>query len=151
MQHLLRTSSDNADFRSLVTLLDQDLAVRNGADNDFYAQYNQVDKLRHVVVAYRRQEGVGCGAFKEFEPGVVEIKRMFVVPAQRGRGIAQAVLAELEQWARELKYSACVLETGQQNPEAIQLYQKSGYSPIPNYGQYAGVTNSVCMRKALGE
>ncbi|QDA60980.1 GNAT family N-acetyltransferase [Hymenobacter jejuensis] len=149
MLKLTRTTSDNPHFRQLVALLDQDLSIRDGADHAFYAQFNKIDKLNHVVVAYSNDEPVACGAFKEFSPELVEIKRMFVQPTQRGQGVAQAVLTELEQWAKELQYAGCVLETGKKQPEAIRLYQKSGYALIPNYGQYIGVENSVCMQKEL--
>lgn len=149
MLHLVRTNSENPDFRALVALLDQDLAIRDGADHGFYAQFNKIDKINHVVVAYQGEEPVGCGAFKEFAPDAVEIKRMYVLPAQRGQGVAGQVLAELERWAQELQYIACVLETGKKQPEAIRLYQKSGYTLTPNYGQYVGIENSVCMRKSV--
>lgn len=149
MLHLARTTSDNPDFRGLVRLLDQDLQVRDGADQVFYAQFNKLDKINHVVVAYHHDEFVGCGAIKEFANELMEIKRMFVQPAYRGQGIAQAVLAELERWTHELHYTGCVLETGKRQPEAIRLYQKSGYKLIPNYGQYVGVENSVCMQKEI--
>ncbi|MCC2546948.1 GNAT family N-acetyltransferase [Hymenobacter sp. BT175] len=149
MLRLIRTTSANPDFRALVALLDHDLAVRDGEDHAFYAQYNQVDAINHVVVAYQDDKPVGCGAFKEFEAGQVEVKRMYVLPEHRSQGIAGAVLAELEKWAGELQYAACVLETGKKQPEAIRLYEKSGYSYIPNYGQYAGIENSVCMRKEV--
>ncbi len=146
---LLRTDSDNADFRELVALLDADLAIRDGAEHSFYAQYNKIDKIREVVVAYENETAVGCGAFKEFEPRSAEIKRMYVRENMRGKGIAGKVLNELEVWAKELNFAECVLETGLKQPEAIRLYQKSGYQTISNYGQYAGVENSVCMRKIL--
>ncbi|MBF9219779.1 GNAT family N-acetyltransferase [Hymenobacter ruricola] len=149
MLRLLRTTSENADFRALVQLLDHDLARRDGDDHAFYAQYNKVDKINHVVVAYVGEEPVGCGALKEFASGQMEVKRIFVQPAHRGTGVAPAVLAELEQWAQELGYAACVLETGKKQPEAIRLYEKSGYALTPNYGQYIGVENSLCMRKEL--
>jgi putative acetyltransferase len=149
MLQLIRTTSENPDFRTLVVLLDQDLAERDGAEHGFYAQFNKIANLQHVVVAYQAGEPVGCGAFKPFGAEEVEIKRMFVRPAHRGQGIAQAVLVELEQWAAELGHAACVLETGQKQPEAIALYERSGYARIPNYGQYVGVENSVCLRKAI--
>lgn len=148
---LLRTDSDNADFRALVKLLDADLAIRDGAEHLFYAQYNKIDRIREAVVAYQNGEAVGCGAFKEYAPNTAEIKRMYVPPEKRGRGVAGRVLAELEAWAKELNFTECVLETGKKQPEAIRLYRKSGYETIPNYGQYAGVENSVCMRKSLVE
>jgi putative acetyltransferase len=150
MLQLTRTTSENPDFRTLVQLLDQDLAERDGAEHAFYAQFNKIDKLNHTVVAYLDGTPVGCGAFKEFTAEQVEIKRMFVQPTHRGQGIARAVLTELERWAQELGYAGCVLETGKKQPEAIRLYQKSGYALIPNYGQYVGVENSVCMQKAIG-
>lgn len=150
MIKLLRTNSDNADFRELVALLDADLAIRDGADHSFYAQYNKIDKIREVVVAFENETAVGCGAYKEYEPNIAEIKRMYVREENRGRGIAGQILAELETWAKELNFTECVLETGKKQPEAIALYKKSGYEIIPNYGQYAGIENSVCMRKILG-
>ncbi len=149
MLRLKRTNSDDADFRQLVRLLDADLAVRDGEDHAFYAQFNKVDSIRHAVVIYENDQPVGCGAFKPFDENSVEIKRMYVLPTNRGFGIAAAILTELEAWAAELGYTRCVLETGKKQPEAIALYSKSGYAVIPNFGQYAGVENSVCFEKLL--
>ncbi len=151
MLTLIRTDSSQQDFQALVALLDADLRVRDGEDHAYYAQFNTIDQLQHVVVAYVGDQAVGCGAFKPYAENTVEIKRMFVRPEMRGQQIAQQVLAALEAWARELHITHCVLETGQKQPEAIRLYQRSGYEPIPNYGQYAGVENSVCMRKTIAE
>lgn len=145
----IRTESGNPDFISLVKLLDADLAIRDGDEHAFYAQYNKVDAIRHVVVAYAGGWPVGCGAIKEFENGTMEVKRMYTLPEFRGKGIASQLLAELEKWAAELGYQKCILETGKKQPEAIALYQKNGYRIIPNYGQYAGVENSVCFEKDL--
>ncbi|HSK71846.1 MAG TPA: GNAT family N-acetyltransferase [Pyrinomonadaceae bacterium] len=149
MADLIRTDSDNADFRELVALLDQDLRIRDGEEHSFYAQFNKIDRIRHAVVAYQDGQAVGCGAIKEYAENAAEVKRMFVKPEWRGQGIAKRILAELESWAAELNYSECILETGKKQPEAIGLYQKSGYQIIPNYGQYEGVENSVCMRKCF--
>ena len=146
---LIRTDSDNADFRTLVALLDQDLAVRDGDDHTFYAQFNKVDTIKEVIVAYRDGTAVGCGAIKPFSATEAEVKRMFVHPDYRNQGIAAKVLNELESWATELRFTACVLETGKKQPEAIALYQKVGYHITPNYGQYVGVDNSVCMIKTI--
>lgn len=146
---LQRTTSDDENFRALVSLLDQDLAIRDGDEHAFYAQYNKVDALKQVVVVNLDGVPVSCGAIKRYEDGVAEVKRMYTKPEYRGRGIAQQVLAELESWAGELGFRECILETGKKQPEAIRLYQKSGYLLIPNYGQYAGVENSVCMQKSI--
>lgn len=147
--NLLRTDSDNADFHALVALLDADLRIRDGAEHAFYAQFNKIDKIRHAVVAYQDDKAVGCGAFREYEPGVAEIKRMYVLEKIRGRGIAGMILAELENWTKELGFSECILETGRKQPEAIALYKKHGYQIMPSYGQYLNVENSVCLRKPI--
>ncbi len=149
MINLIRTNSANTDFRKLVRLLDEDLQIRDGDEHSFYAQFNKIDKIRHVVVAYEDGEAVGCGAIKEYAKGAAEIKRMFVRPENRGRGIAGQILTELETWAKELNYSECILETGIKQPEAIRLYQKSGYEISSSYGQYLNVKNSVCMKKPI--
>ena len=146
---ILRTDSDNQDFIELVKHLDADLAERDGKDHAFYAQFNKIDKIKYAVVAYENNQPVGCGAIREYAPKIMEVKRMYTLPASRGRGIASKVLTELEKWASELSYETCVLETGKKQPEAIGLYQKSGYSLIPNYGQYAGMENSVCFEKKI--
>ena len=149
MLSLIRTNSSHPHFMHLVQLLDADLAVRDGADHAFYAQFNKITMIQHVIVAYENDEAVACGAFKKFNEESVEIKRMYVLPQHRNKGIAAAVLQQLEQWAKEEGYQSTVLETGMKQPEAIRLYEKSGYERIPNYGQYAGVENSVCMKKEL--
>jgi GNAT superfamily N-acetyltransferase len=74
---------------------------------------------------------------------------MYTLPEMRGQGVAGQVLSALEDWACELGYEKCVLETGKKQPEAIRLYEKSGYRRIQNYGQYAGVENSVCFEKIV--
>lgn len=144
-----RTDSSNEDFRFLVSLLDEELAKRDGDEHAFYHQFNKIESLNQVIIAYADEKPVGCGAFKNYKPQVVEIKRMFVLPGHRGKGIAGQILQQLEFWAAELKYSTCILETGKKQPEAIALYRKSGYKIIPNYGQYENVENSVCMEKKI--
>jgi putative acetyltransferase len=149
MFSIARTDSENPDFRSLVTLLNAELAQRDGADHSFYDQFNKIDALRQVVVVYKNGVPVGCGAIKRYADGTAEVKRMFVPLPYRRQGIAAMALAELEGWAAESGYTGCILETGKKQPEAIKLYHKLGYRNIPNYGPYAGVDNSVCMKKKL--
>ena len=147
MIKILRTDSNNRDFIELVKYLDADLAIRDGDENPFYAQFNKIDKIKYVVVAYENDNPVGCGAIKEYAPNTMEIKRMYTSPGRRGKGIASKVLTELEKWASEMSFERCILETGIKQPEAIALYKKNGYQLIQNYGQYAGVENSVCFMK----
>lgn len=144
-----RTSSDDNDFRNLVALLDQDLAIRDGDEHGFYAQFNKLDNIRNVIVCYIDEQPAGCGAFKPYDEKKVEIKRMFVLPEFRGHGMGLKILKELELWAAELNYPACILETGKKQPEAIRLYQKAGYEIVKNYGQYENIENSVCMLKTI--
>jgi len=149
MPKLIRTNSSDKDFQSLVIELDKDLKERNGEANDFFAQFNKIDLIKNTVVAYDHTQPIGCGAMKKFDETSMEIKRMYVPIENRGKGIAGAILVELENWARELGYKKCVLETGDKMLEAIGLYKKSGYEIIPNYGQYLGVETSVCFAKKL--
>ena len=149
MHKIIRTDSSNRHFVDLVKLLDVDLAIRDGDEHAFYDQFNKIDMIKHVVVAFNNDVPISCGAFKEYDSNTVEIKRMFTLMDYRGQGLASSVLSELEKWAKELSYRRCILETGIKQPEAIKLYEKSGYSQISNYGQYAGVENSRCFEKLL--
>lgn len=149
MISILRTNSANQDFIELVKSLNADLAARDGDAHSFYAQFNTLDKIKYVVVAYENDKPVGCGAIKAYTSDTMEIKRMYTLPGNRGQGIATQVLTELELWARELSYRRCILETGKRQPEAIGLYKKNGYQQIPNFGQYAGIENSICFAKDL--
>lgn len=145
---LFKTTSENTDFQTLTRLFDEYLVDIDGDEKDFFAQYNQI-YLDHVIVWYEEGQAVGCGAFKQYEDGVAEIKRMFVLPNQRRKGIAQAILNELELWAKNTGCHFCLLETSNKLTNAIALYRKSGYTIIPNYGQYIGVESSVCMKKTI--
>ena len=149
MVTFLRTDSSNPDFLHLVHLLDADLRVRDGDEHSFFAPFNTLDNIKDVIVAYSDGRPIGCGAFRTYAVGIAEIKRMFVHPDYRGRGIASLMLSGLEKWARENNFQATILETGYNQPEAIALYKKSGYSHIPNYGPYEHIQNSVCFRKEL--
>ncbi|MEN5232791.1 GNAT family N-acetyltransferase [Sphingobacterium faecium] len=149
MYTLIRTNSDHEDFQKLVQQLDRDLVLKNGDKNDFFAQYNKLDLIRYVVVAYMDKQPVGCGAIKEYEESMMEIKRIFVPIENRGKGIASGILQELQQWAKELGYKKCILETGDQMVEAIGLYKKHAFIIIQNYGQYENITSSICFEKKI--
>ncbi len=149
MYLLQRTNSDDPDFQALVKELDKDLAIRDGEEHSFFAQFNKITAIKHVVLAFENGEAVGCGAMKEYNADTMEVKRMFVPLEKRGKGIASGILKELEHWAKELGYNTCILETGLKQPEAIALYKKNNYRLIQNYGQYADVESSVCFEKQL--
>jgi GNAT superfamily N-acetyltransferase len=104
------------------------------------------------VVAWLNDEAVGCGAWRPLaptEPAVAEIKRMFVEPAVRGRGVSRAILKQLETLARADGYSVVRLETGLRQPPALRLYETSGYRRIEPYGRYRDDPLSVCFEKTL--
>jgi putative acetyltransferase len=144
-----RTDSNDPGFLSLINELDKDLWDRYEELQHIYSRYNKVPDLPTVVVAYENDQPVGCGCYKPFDDTSVEIKRMFVVPAKRGSGVAPAILNELHQWAKELGYTNAVLETGTKQHEAIRFYQREGYTITENYGQYTGMETSICMKKTL--
>ena len=146
---LTRTNANNPDFISLVALLDVELASRDGEDHSFYNQFNNIQNLPYCLVLYLDDIPVGCGAIKQFDSSSMEVKRMYILPESRGKSLATKVLLELENWASKLGYTYCILETGKRQPEAIALYKKNGYNSIPNYGQYAGIENSLCFKKRV--
>ncbi len=149
MIKLVRTDAQHKDFKLLVSKLDADLGARDGDDHAFYHQFNSIDSIKYAVIAFIDDAAVGCGAIKKFDNQKTEVKRMYVLPAVRSKGIATKILKELETWTLELGFEKCVLETGKRQPEAISLYQKSGYQRISNYGQYKGIKNSVCFEKNI--
>lgn len=149
MATIMRTNSENREFIALIRLLDSELKDRYGALQSEYDHFNVIEPNNTVVIAYSGNRAVGCGCFKAFDEFSVEIKRMFVKPAYRKKGLARKILSDLEKWAAESGFSAAVLETGKNQPEAIAMYESSGYLRIPNFGQYAGMPNSVCMKKRL--
>lgn len=144
-----RTNSEDPDFLQLVTELDKELAIRNGESNDFFAQFNKTDHIKNVVVIYEKEQAAGCGAMKQYAIGIMEIKRMFVPMENRRKGLASRILLELENWANELGYGKCILETGNKMPEALALYKKSNFNVIPNYPPYTNVETSICFEKII--
>ncbi|MBC7885481.1 MAG: GNAT family N-acetyltransferase [Saprospiraceae bacterium] len=149
MTKILRTSADHPDFKFLVKMLDVDLAIKDGDEHSFYAQFNKINAIKYVILLYENEVVLGCGAIKEFDTHTMEIKRMYVIPPYRNMGYATEILCSLEKWASEMTFSKCILETGKRQQEAIELYLKNGYTIIPNYGQYAGVENSICFEKSI--
>lgn len=144
-----RTDSSNKDFQNLVQLLDADLAIRNGEDHAFYDQFNKIDAIKNCIVIYVDEIPAACGAFKKFDEETVEIKRMYTNPDFRKKGLATTIVKDLEIWAKELNYTKAVLESSLEQNEALSVYEKSGYTRIPNYGQYIGIDKSVCYEKVL--
>jgi putative acetyltransferase len=136
----------------LIRALSEELSKRYDDEDDGSGNFKPEDALapRGVFLIGRAGgRAVACGAFRPLDGQVAEIKRMFVVPGCRGRGYSKAILAELERLAKENGYTTARLVTGHKQPEAIRLYERSGYQRIPNFGSYAGSERRVCFEKQL--
>jgi GNAT superfamily N-acetyltransferase len=96
-------------------------------------------------------EGVpaGCGAWRALPTGEAEIKRMYVEPGFRRRGLAAVLVAALEEGAAGAGHRSVMLNTGDQQPEAVALYERLGYSPVPGYGIYACAPGAIFLGKEL--
>jgi GNAT superfamily N-acetyltransferase len=147
---VVRVSPASAMATALIAELDVDLHARYpGVPFHTLTPDELMAPAFTFVVAEAAGEALGCGALRVREPGVAEIKRMFVRPAARRRGVARALLRALEARAAELGMPRILIETGEGQPEAIALYVSSGYAPIPRYGEYADVEQSRCFEKRL--
>lgn len=149
MLELIRTDSDHHDLKLLIQELDCFLKITDGAEHDFYNQFNHLDTINHFVIAYWNKKPAGCGAFKPFERDCAQIKRMFTKSRFRRKQIGANILRELELWAYEKGFKSCVLETGIRQNAAVNFYKINNYVKIENYGQYIGVDNSLCFKKIL--
>ncbi len=144
-----RTTTNDADFIYLVSLLDNELWNELNEDQSTYDQYNKVPDINTAIIIYDEQIPVAIGCFKEYNNDTVEIKRMFVEKAYRGKGISKIVLGELEKWAIEEGFLFAILETSIHFTVAKKLYKNAGYIVIANYDQYAYLEESICMKKNL--
>ena len=149
MSKIVRTDAKNSDFLRLISELDAYLRITDGDDHEFYNQFNTLEKIKNVVIAYQDAKPIGCGAFRAIDTYTVEIKRMFVKKKYRGTKTASSILQALEGWASEEGFKKCILETGDRQVEALNFYIKSGYIKIANYGQYAQMDNSNCFEKLV--
>jgi putative acetyltransferase len=148
--YLLEVSPSHPDFVFLVAQLDAHLAKMYGEEEKFFAKHNQIDSIQHAFICYEDNVPVGCGGMKKYSDISMEIKRMYVMPNCRGRGIATSILNALENLAKQLNYARTILETLKIKESVIKMYSRNGYIIIPNYGQYDGIKSSVCMSKELG-
>jgi GNAT superfamily N-acetyltransferase len=140
---------DSTGAVDLVAELDDELRERYpGAIIPGLLPEDATDRLVFLVARIGNR-AVACGAVREVEPAIGEIKRMFVRLEHRGQGIARAILAALETRARELGYSTLRIETGTRQPEAVGLYESAGYAAIPPFGRYVGNSFSRCFEKRL--
>jgi GNAT superfamily N-acetyltransferase len=140
---------DHPDAVRLVGEVQQEYVIRYGGED-----HGPVDPADFTppsglfLVGYASGAAVVCGGWRARGTDA-EIKRMYVAPAARGRGLARRMLAELERTARDAGHQRAILETGSMQPEAVALYRSSGYTEIPAYGYYAGSPHSMHFGKTL--
>ena len=145
------TDGCNKDFIELCHELDKFLNELVGGEENRaeYIQYNKLDDIHDVVIAYDGDEPIGSASFKKYDDETAEVKRLFLKEEYRGRGISYDIMKMLEERARKNGYKYFILESGESIVAAMALYRKIGYNVIPNYGQYADMDDSVCMKKKL--
>jgi putative acetyltransferase len=141
----------NGDFIALVALLDTEFTAKNGELQKSYDGFNKLDGMRDFFVAYQEEIPVGIAAMKRHNQDAYEVKRVFVKKDYRGLGISKLLMKKLEEKAIKTHTRSLILETSATFTTARNLYRSLGYQDIENYGQYVGMSLSVCMRKEIGE
>ena len=114
-----------------------------------FIPFNASAEIPIVLLAFLDGQAVGCVGLKRYSDLDAEVKRLWVEPACRGRHIASALLDQIEEKARALGYRRLILQTRPIMPDAVALYTKRGYAPIPNYPPYDRLPGAVCYAKAL--
>lgn len=146
-----KTDGEDPEFVRLCGELEicLDEMVGKVIQRDKYHKYNLRDNIHDVYLAYVDGEAVGCGSYKRYDAENAELKRVFLRKEYRGQGIAKKLLSLIERDAKNAGYRYMILETGELLKESVGLYRHTGYETIPNYGQYADMPESLCMRKEL--
>jgi GNAT superfamily N-acetyltransferase len=154
-----RLSITHPDAQLLIEEVQAEYVVRyGGPDHTPYEPHEFDAPLGAFFVVYDRDRPVASGAWRHRDDveafgtrATAEVKRMFVTASHRGRGLARLVLDHLERTARDEGAEAMVLETGTAQPEAMALYESSGYTPIPGFGHYRWSPLNRCYAKPLSE
>ena len=138
--------------RTLIEELNAELSSRypeEGACHFRLDAHEVADGQGAFLIAFRSGNPVGCGAVRRIEARTGEIKRMYVVPTERGRGVGRAILNALEFEAQALGAARLLLETGVRQSEALALYERAGFLRIAPFGEYVASPLSVCMAKEI--
>lgn len=149
--NFIYTNGSNLDFIELCHLLDCYLNEIAGGEKNRsqYIQYNALNDIKDVVLAYKNDKPIGCASFKYYAANTAEVKRVFVMKEYRCNGISKQLMELLENRAREKGIDKLILESGEPLVEAMGLYYSIGYKVIENYGQYENMPESICMGKIL--
>ncbi|PUA36358.1 GNAT family N-acetyltransferase [Paenibacillus elgii] len=140
----------NEHLLALIAKLDDYLYSLYPADEVFGVDLEGSDVDEVVfVLAYWDGAAAGCGAYRPLDAQAAELKRIFVDPYFRNKGIASSILSFLEQEAVRAGFTSLLLETGPMQPESIALYKKFGFIDIEPFGEYVNCLSSICMEKRL--
>lgn len=143
---------DDPVAQHLVERVQLEYVQRYGGRDEAVVQAGDFDPPAGAfLVAEVDGEAAGCGAWRLLPSGEVEIKRVYVEPAHRRRGLARVIMAALEDSAARAGHRSVVLNTGQEQPEALVLYDRLGYRPVPGYGVYACAPDAVFLGRDLGQ
>jgi putative acetyltransferase len=140
---------DQVDSERLRAAQQAELALRYGRLDSEPGPKPSGDDISVFFVAYDGTEAIGCGGLRTLDERHGEIKRMYVVPERRGTGVARAILRHLEVEAGARGWDRLVLETGDEQPDAMRFYEREGYTAIPAFGYYADSDLSRCYEKRL--
>lgn len=145
------TDYNQEDFLILCGMLDDYLsnAIGGKEKREKYDQYNRLDTMDYVIIAYDGNKAVGCSALRQYDEDTMELKRVFVKEEYRGRGIAGEILLRLITNAKNHGYKSIILETGEFLQKAYHLYRNNGFIVISNYGYYVDMKESLCMELKL--
>lgn len=151
-----RVAYGQPDALRLIEDVQAEYVQRYGSRDDTPLEHAMFDPpAGSFFVAYVDGEAVASGAWRRSSveafgtTATAEIKRMYVAPGLRGTGLARRMLAHLEASAAASGAQALVLETGLRQPEAIALYESSGYTPVAGFGYYRDAPLSRCFAKRL--
>lgn len=153
MLNIRRSTLTSPDGARLIVALNAELTAafpEPGANHFSLSEQHVAAGAGAFLIAYLDDAPIGCGAVRRIDETTAEIKRMYVDPSVRGRGIARALVGALEREARILNVKTIVLETGTRLAAAIQLYESMGYARIPLVGEYlSSPETSLCFGKSL--
>lgn len=136
--------------RALINDLDRYLGeLYQPDDNHLMAPEQLKQPDIRFLLARRDRRAVGCGALRIDAEGYAEVKRMYVDPVHRGRGIAALIMGKLEDAARAEGITLLKLETGELQREAVRLYRRLGFTPCGVFGDYPCDGASIFMEKRI--
>ncbi|WP_207420604.1 GNAT family N-acetyltransferase [Desertivirga brevis] len=144
-----RTNGEDTKFKDLINELDENLQAIYSNEGYKFDIDLSVTGLDTVVLAAIGGITIGGGCFKVIDQKTAEVKRVFVSPYFRGLNVGSGIMQEIIDWAKELHFKELVLETGELQHQALQLFKKYGFEKINNFGPYIGVKGSICMGRRL--